>query len=174
MVVYTGRVPAYVKLTPQAECKGFLQRQAGTHYCVATDYIASPLGLPCTAPPWGTLDAIDLDTGLHLWSAPLGTTRDMAPWPFWWLQGLPGVAAPMMTASGLVFSGISNEHALRAFDLRTGRELWKTRLPTAANALPMTYTAGGRQFVVVAAGGHWSGGSPPGDYLMAFALPEEP
>jgi quinoprotein glucose dehydrogenase len=79
-----------------------------------------------------------------------------------------------MTASGLVFSGISNEHALRAFDLRTGAELWKARLPTAANALPMTYTAGGRQFVVVAAGGHWSGGSPPGDYIMAFALPEKP
>ena len=81
----------------------------------------------------------------------------------------------MMTASGLVFSGISNEHAFRAFDLSTGEELWKARLPTAANALPMTYQLeeGGRQYVVVAAGGHWSGGSPPGDYLIAFALPED-
>ena len=59
----------------------------------------------------------------------------------------------MMTGSGLVFSGISNEHAFRAFDLQTGEELWHTRLPTAANALPMTYVVNGRQFVVVAAGG---------------------
>ena len=117
------------------------------------------------------LDAVDLQAGKLLWRVPIGTTRDLAPFPFWWIKGLPGVAAPMLTASGLVFSGISNEHAFRAFDLATGEELWKARLPTAANALPMSYTAGGRQFVVVAAGGHWSGGSPPGDYLMAFALP---
>ena len=90
-----------------------------------------------------------------------------------WLEGLPGVGAPMMTGSGLVFSGISNEHAFRAFDLTTGKELWKARLPTAANAMPMTYAVNGRQYVVIAAGGHWSGGSPPGDHIMAFALPVE-
>jgi quinoprotein glucose dehydrogenase len=173
MVVYTNRVPLFIKLTPQAECEGTVFRQAGTPYCVENDLITSPLGLPCTAPPWGTLDAVDLDTGLHLWSVPLGTTRDLAPWPLWWFKGLPGIAAPMMTDSGLVFTGISNEHAFRAFDLHSGAELWHTRLPTAANALPISYTVDGRQFVVVAAGGHWSGGSPPGDYIMAFALPQE-
>jgi quinoprotein glucose dehydrogenase len=98
----------------------------------------------------------------------------MAPFPFWWIKGLPGFAAPMMTDTGLVFSGISNDHAFRAFDLKTGEELWKGDLPTAANALPMTYqvSQSGKQFVVVAAGGHWSGGSPPGDHIIAFALPD--
>jgi quinoprotein glucose dehydrogenase len=96
----------------------------------------------------------------------------MAPFPFWWLEGLPGIAAPMITKGGLVFSGITNEHAFRAFDLKTGKELWKTRLPTAANALPMSYqlSDNGKQYIVVAVGGHWSGGSPAGDYLIAYAL----
>ncbi len=175
MVVYTTHLPGYIKLTPQAQCEGFFQRQAGTPYCVDTDMVASPLGLPCSEPPWGTLDAIDLEAGKMLWRVPIGTTRDLAPFPFWWIKGLPGVAAPMITSTGLVFSGITNEHAFRAFSLETGEELWKTRLPAAANALPMSYTVGAdnRQFVVVAAGGHWSGGTPPGDYIMAFALPAQ-
>lgn len=173
MVVFTTRVPGTTRLIPRADCEGSRQPMAGTPYCVDTGFLRSPLGLPCTAPPWGTLDAVDLVKGERLWSVPMGTTRDMAPFPFWWFKGLPGVAAPMMTASGLVFSGISNEHVLRAFDLRTGEELWQGSLPTAANALPITYQLrpGGRQFVVIAAGGHWGGGSPPGDYLIAFALP---
>ena len=104
----------------------------------------------------------------------MGTTRDMAPFPFWWIKGLPGFAAPMMTDTGLIFVGISNEHVLRAFDLRTGEELWHADLPTAANALPLTYqvSSTGKQYVVVAAGGHWAGGSPPGDHILAFALPD--
>ncbi|HAT28263.1 MAG TPA: hypothetical protein DCS89_14690, partial [Gammaproteobacteria bacterium] len=67
-----------------------------------------------------------------------------------------------------------NEHVFRAFDLKSGIELWQVDLPTAANALPMSYqlNENGRQFVVVAAGGHWAGGSPPGDYIVAFALPQ--
>ncbi len=173
MVTYTNRVPAFTKLIPRENCEGVGQQQTGTPYCVETGFLVSPLGVPCTAPPWGTLDAIDIESGEQLWSVPMGSTRDIAPFPVWWIEGLPGFAAPMMTASGLVFSGISNEHALRAFDAETGKELWRHKLPTAANALPMTYqlNENGRQFVVVAAGGHWSGGSPPGDYLIAFALP---
>jgi quinoprotein glucose dehydrogenase len=174
MVVFTTRVPTYTRLLPRAQCDDSLQPQTGTPYCVETEFLTSPLGMPCTAPPWGTLDAIDIVSGRLLWSVPMGTTRDLAPFPLWWIRGLPGIAAPMMTASGLVFSGISNEHALRAFDLASGEELWRGRLPTAGNALPMTYQVrpDGRQFVVIAAGGHWGGGSPPGDYLVAFALPE--
>jgi quinoprotein glucose dehydrogenase len=171
MVAFTSRVPWYIRLKPRSACSGFAQGQLGTPYCVETDVLTSPLGVPCSAPPWGTLDAIDLVAGKRLWSVPLGTSRDLAPFPFWYLRGMPGGGAPLMTAGGLVFSGVMNEHAFRAFDLGSGEELWKTRLPTAANALPMSYTVAGRQFVVVAAGGHWSGGSPPGDYLMAFALP---
>ena len=174
MVMYTTRVPGSTRLIPRSECGDASQPQEGTPYCVKTGFATSPLGLPCTAPPWGTLDAIDLVSGEYLWSVPMGTTRDMAPFPFWWFEGLPGFAAPMMTDTGLVFSGVSNEHVLRAFDVKTGEELWQGDLPTAGNALPMTYQVrpDGRQFVVIAAGGHWAGGSPPGDYLIAFALPE--
>jgi quinoprotein glucose dehydrogenase len=174
MVVYTVKLPGEIILIPRADCNNASEPQTGTPYCANRDFITSPIGLPCVAPPWGTLDAIDLAAGKILWRVPLGTTRDMAPFPFWWIDGLPGIAAPMITKGGLVFSGISNEHAFRAFDLKTGAELWKTRLPTAANALPMSYqlTTDGKQYIVVAAGGHWSGGAPAGDYLIAYALPD--
>ncbi len=171
MVTYTAHLPGYVKLAPRAQCENSPQPQKGTPYCVQAEPILSPLDMPCIAPPWGTLDAIDLQAGEILWRVPLGTTRDLAPFPFWFVKGLPGVAAPMVTGGGLVFSGISDEHTFRAFDLRSGETLWKTRLPTSANALPMSYVLNGRQYVVVAAGGHWGGQSPPGDNIMAFALP---
>src|SRR5690606_34391100 len=92
MVVVTMRVPASVKLVPRAQCDGVAASpQIGTPYCVATGRIESPLGVPCTAPPWGTLDAVDLAGGRILWSVPLGTTRHLAPFPFWWIHGVPGV-----------------------------------------------------------------------------------
>ncbi|MFT5136759.1 MAG: quinoprotein glucose dehydrogenase [Arenicella sp.] len=175
MVVYTTRVPGFTRLVPRDQCEGNNQPQKGTPYCVEADWLVSPLGMPCSAPPWGTLDAIDISAGTVLWTVPMGTSRDMAPFPFWWIKGLPGFAAPMMTTTGLVFSGVSNEHVLRAFDASTGKELWQGDLPTAGNALPMTYQLkpGGKQYVVIAAGGHWSGGSPPGAHIIAFALPEK-
>ena len=79
-----------------------------------------------------------------------------------------------MTSSGLIFVGAALEHAFRAHDLATGEELWKAELPTSANSVPMTYQVrpDGRQYVVVAAGGHWGSPTPPGDHLMAFALPD--
>jgi quinoprotein glucose dehydrogenase len=174
MVVFTSRAPGFTRLVPRKDCAGNKQPQKGTPYCVETGFVLSPLGMPCSKPPWGTLDAIDLSAGKILWSTPLGTTRDMAPFPFWWIKGIPGLAAPMMTTTGLVFTGISNNHVLRAFDARSGEELWKGELPTAGNALPMTYQLrpDGKQYVVIAAGGHWSGGSPPGDHIVAFALPD--
>jgi quinoprotein glucose dehydrogenase len=174
MVVFTTKLPGYIKLTPREDCADSKQPQDGTPYCLDTNFLMSPLGLPCVEPPWGTLDAVDLEAGKVLWSVPLGTSRDLAPFPFWWIKGLPGIAAPMITQGGLVFSGVSNEHAFRAFDVKTGTELWKTRLPTAANALPMSYQLSdkSKQYVVVAVGGHWSGGSPAGDYLIAYALPD--
>lgn len=174
MIVQTSNVPSHIKLIPRDQCEGIAQPQNGTPYCVETGFIMSPLGIPCSQPPWGTLDAIDIEAGKILWSVPLGTSRDLAPFPFWWIKGLPGFGGPIVTASGLVFSGVANEHAFRAYSLQTGAELWKTRLPTAGNAVPMTYQTqkGGRQYVVIAVGGHWSGGAPPSDHLMAFALPD--
>ena len=174
MFVVTNRAPSVVRLTPRAECNagGSGGAQRGTPYCVRTRNLASPLGVPCTAPPWGTLDAIDLVAGKVLWSAPLGTTRHLAPFPFWWIKGVPAVGGPAATGSGLIFIGGAMDHYFRAFDAETGTELWRHELPTAANATPMTYQLpDGRQFVVVAAGGHWAGLNPAGDHLVAFALP---
>jgi quinoprotein glucose dehydrogenase len=174
MVVFTNRVPSYIKLKPRAECDGARQPQEGTPYCVDSGFLMSPFGIPCTEPPWGTLDAIDLVSGEYLWSVPMGTSRYLAPFPVWWIKGLPGLAGVTMTDSGLVFAGMTNDHTLRAFNVTDGEEIWKTELPTAANSVPMTYQVrpDGRQFVVVTAGGHWGGGAPPGDHVIAFALPE--
>lgn len=173
MVVVTMRVPGTTKLIARKDCDGVPQRQLGTPYCVETGIVMSPIGIPCTAPPWGTIDAIDLAAGKLLWSVPLGTTRNLAPFPFWWIKGVPGVGGPIVTSTGVLFIGASLDHFLRAYDLATGRMLWKTDLPTSANSIPMTYQVrnDGRQFVVVAAGGHWGAPNPPGDHLMAFALP---
>jgi quinoprotein glucose dehydrogenase len=178
MVVLTWTVPATSRLVPREACDdsfeaGF-QAQRGTPYCVETGIVSSPLGVPCTAPPWATLDAVDLAAGEIRWRVPLGTSRNLAPFPFWWIEGIPGVGGPIVTSTGLVFIGAALEHAFRAHDLETGEVLWKAELPTSANSVPMTYQVreGGRQFVVVAAGGHWGAPTPPGDHLIAFALPE--
>ncbi|MBW2241452.1 MAG: pyrroloquinoline quinone-dependent dehydrogenase [Deltaproteobacteria bacterium] len=174
MLVVTWRLPATSKLVPREDCGDNFQPQHGTPYCVETGLVFSPVGVPCTAPPWGTLDAIDLAAGEIRWSVPLGTAKKLAPFPFSLIKGVPGVGGPTVTSTGLVFIGASTDHMLRAHDLADGKVLWKTTLPTAANAVPMTYQVrpGGRQYVVVAAGGHWGSPNPPGDHLMAFALPE--
>ena len=146
---------------------------AGTPYCDRRWLgFVSPLGAPCTPPPWGTLAAIDLASGEVDWQVPLGTTRDMAPFPFWFIEGSPNLGGPVVTASGLTFIGATTDHFLRAFDTETGEELWKGRLPTSGHGLPITYQLeeDGPQYVVIAAGGHASLKTPPGDYLIAFTL----
>jgi quinoprotein glucose dehydrogenase len=133
----------------------------------------SPIPVPCTPPPWGTLLAVDLDTGEKRWEVPFGTTRGLAPFPFWFEIGLPSMGGPLVTASGLVFIGAAMDGYLRALDIETGEELWKTHLPAGGQATPMTYRlrTDGRQLVVIAAGGHGALGVPLGDSLVAFALP---
>ena len=174
MLVVTWHVPAITRLVPREDCEGVFQQQLGTPYCVETDIVVSPIGVPCVAPPWATLDAIDLAAGEIRWRVPLGTSRNIAPFPFWWIEGVPGVGGPIVTSTGLVFIGAALDHVFRAHDLASGEVLWKADLPTSANSIPMTYQvrADGRQYVVVAAGGHWGAPNPPGDHLMAFALPE--
>jgi quinoprotein glucose dehydrogenase len=175
MYVITIRTPNSLYLVPREECKARgRENQIGTPYCSYTNFVMSPLGVPCTEPPWATVDAVDLVAGEILWSVPLGTTRDMAPFPFWWIKGVPSIGGVTITKSGVLFAGGPMEHAFRAFDAKSGEEIWHTRLPTAANSTPMTFQLeeGGRQYVVVAAGGHMSGFNPPGDHLIAFALPE--
>ncbi|HEX7038204.1 MAG TPA: pyrroloquinoline quinone-dependent dehydrogenase [Pseudomonadales bacterium] len=146
-------------------------RQTGTPYGMRRELITSPLGVPCTAPPWSTLAAMDLRTGRIRWQVPLGTTRDMAPWPFWYIDGAPSIGGSIVTSSGLVFIGATADDYLRAFDVETGAELWRGRLPAGGQAIPMSYRLGGRQYVVIAAGGHGGAGTTRGDYVVAFALP---
>ncbi len=151
-----------------------IRPQTGTAYGVWREMLFSPLGVPCNAPPWGELVAIDLATGDVRWRAPLGTIRDIAPVPIPWKSGVPNLGGPLVTASGLVFIGAAVDDYLHAFDLESGEELWSARLPAGGQATPMTYraTPGGRQFLVIAAGGHGRARTTLGDHLIAFALPE--
>jgi quinoprotein glucose dehydrogenase len=148
--------------------------QRGTPFGMRRELLQSPLGVPCTAPPWGTLAALDLRTGKIRWQVPLGTTRDSAPWPFWWIRGVPNIGGPLVTRSGLIFIGAATDDYLRAFALADGRELWKARLPAGGQATPMSYEIDGRQFVVIAAGGHAGMETTLGDHVIAFALGRKP
>jgi quinoprotein glucose dehydrogenase len=170
----TNHLAAIIHLIPREECGQHPKAhpQEGTPYCVTPEVLLSPWGLPCTAPPWNTLDAIDLNSGAKLWSVPLGTSRDMAPFPFWFFKGTPGVGGPTVTASGLVFIAGSGDHYFRAFKVSNGEELWRARMPTGSAATPMTYLAdNGKQYVVIAAGSHWGSPSGAGDYLLAYTIP---
>jgi quinoprotein glucose dehydrogenase len=148
----------------------------GTPYVVWRRILLSPLGLPCTPPPFGALVGISLTTGQKLWEVPLGTTRDLfasriwLPLAFGW--GTPNLGGPIATGGGLVFVAAAMDDYLRAFDIETGQELWRGRLPAGGQATPMTYRVAGdpRQFVVVAAGGHGRLGTRRGDAVVAFAL----
>jgi quinoprotein glucose dehydrogenase len=149
-------------------------RQAGTPFAVRREPLLSPWGLPCTAPPWGTLVSVDLRRQRIAWQVPLGSTEGFTPWflpaPEF---GMPVMGGPIATAGNLVFVGAAMDSYLRAFDIETGRELWRHKLPAGGQATPMTYRAGRgqRQYLVISAGGHGPLGTPRGDYVVAFALP---
>jgi quinoprotein glucose dehydrogenase len=146
--------------------------QKGTPYAMRREVLRSPLGVPCNAPPWGTLAAVDLGSGEIRWQVRLGTIRDIAPIPLPIKLGTPNLGGPLVTASGLVFIGAAMDDYLRAFDIESGEELWKARLPAGGQATPMSYRVrpGGKQYVVIAAGGHGRGGTRLGDFIVAFAL----
>jgi len=150
-----------------------ISSQTGTPYAMRREMLMSKLELPCNPPPWGTLAAIDLRTGDINWQVPLGTIRDVLPIPIPLEMGVPNLGGPLITATGLVFIAATVDDYLRAIDLKTGEELWKGRLPAGGQATPMTYRISetGKQYVVVAAGGHSRAGTKLGDALVAFALP---
>jgi len=154
--------------------KSGISAQAGTPYGMRREMLTSSLDLPCTAPPWGTLAAIDLNAGEILWQKPFGTVRDLAPVPIPIKFGVPGLGGPLITASGLIFIGASMDDYIRAFDIDTGKELWKGRLPAGGQATPMTYRLheDSLQYVVIAAGGHGTAGTKLGDSLVAYTLPK--
>ncbi|MGB2628107.1 MAG: PQQ-binding-like beta-propeller repeat protein [Candidatus Acidiferrum sp.] len=131
-----------------------------------------PDGYPAVTPPWGTLNAINLNTGEYVWKIPLGEYPALAA------QGVTNTGTenyggPVVTAGGLLFIGATNfDKKFRAFDKSTGKLLWETKLPFAGNATPATYEINGRQFVVIAAGGGKDPSSPSGGIYVAFALPD--
>ncbi len=144
----------------------------GTAYAIEQKILLGPSFMPCTPPPWSTLVAVDLAEGVINWSVPLGTIEHLAPLPIPLKWGSPSAGGPILTAAGLAFIGATADHRIRAFDVEQGAELWSAPTPTASHATPMTYEADGRQFVVIAAGGHmFINGPDIDDYLVAFALP---
>lgn len=175
LIANTTRVPAVIELVPRevADAPGFnelVEPQEGTPYAVKRRPFLSPLGAPCNRPPWGVLTAVDMKTGKKAWEVPLGSTRDLAPFPLWLNIGVPNSGGSLVTASGLTFIGAATDSYLRAFATTTGEELWKARLPAGGHATPMSYRYQGRQYVVIAAGGHKHLGSRMGDAVVAFSL----
>ena len=184
VVVPVNRVAAVVQLIP---AKGFdlaAARQEssrlgqgyeyttmeGTPYIMRRRLLLGPGQVPCTPPPFGALVGINLRTGGKLWDVPLGTPPlpPGVPAPPVDL-GMPNLGGPIITAGHLVFIAATLDRTFRAFDLDSGKELWKAPLPAGGRATPMTYEAGGRQFVVIAAGGGNEFGF--GDAIIAYALP---
>lgn len=132
-----------------------------------------PDGYPGVEPPWGTLNAIDLNTGEYRWKIPLGEYPELAAKDIK-NTGTENYGGPIVTAGGLVFIAATNfDNKFRAFDKATGKLLWETTLPFAGNATPATYEASARQFVVIASGGGKVAGQPSGGIYVAFALPDK-
>lgn len=187
VIVPTNRIAAVITLIPRAEYEARKGRETvgerigteyammrGTPFVLKRELFLGPSSAPCTPPPFGTLTALSLRTRQILWSVPLGTSEGLDRIGMRVPPDIPGainLGGPITTASGLIFIGATLDRYFRAFDTRTGRELWKAPLPAGGKATPMTYLgADGRQYVVVAAGGDgkawgWS------DEIIAFALP---
>ncbi len=152
-----------------------VQPMYGTPYGVELNAFLSPLGLPCKEPAWMTVAGVDLATHEVVWRKRVGTIRDSLPKlmelpPI--KAGVPGLGGLISTGGNLMFIGATQDNYLRAFNASNGELLWQARLPAGGQATPMTYDIGGKQYVVIMAGGHGSFGTKMGDSLMAYALPD--
>jgi quinoprotein glucose dehydrogenase len=177
MVVNTNRLAAWVKLIPRDKFDaetgraqdnriyGEFAGQDPAPYGLYRAFIFSPSGLPCNAPPWGTAVAVDLFSGGKVWEVPLGSRIAGQQ------TGSINLGGPIVTAGGLVFTSATIAPYLRAFDSQSGKQLWEYKLPAGGQATPMTYSVNGKQYLVIAAGGHGKLGSEQGDYVIAFTLP---
>lgn len=151
--------------------------QAGTPFAIDVNagWRMKSTGLLCKQPPYGGIRVIDLLTGETIWDRPLGQARRNGPWGIPSMLpltiGTPNNGGPLVTASGLVFIAAATDDLIRAIDIRTGKTVWTDTLPAGGQATPMTYEAEGRQYVVIMAGGHHFMETPPGDHVVAYALP---
>jgi quinoprotein glucose dehydrogenase len=182
-IVYanTTRLVHLVQLVPRQNFEAFadahpddeVSPMEGAPYGMLRKILKSPLGLPCNPPPWGVLAAIDLRQRRILWQSAIGTLEEIAPLHLALHTGTPTFGGPLVTASGVVFIASTLDKYLRAFDARSGNEIWQGHLPAPAQATPMTFEYQGRQIVVIAAGGHRDTGVPQGGtVVVAFALPK--
>jgi quinoprotein glucose dehydrogenase len=185
VVTNVSKVGLWLRLLPQTEIDPTAPFDAaagapmgppapirGTDYALEQRIFLSPIYNPCTPPPWSSLVAVDVAEGSIAWDVPLGTIEKLSPVPIPLKWGSPNAGGPIITAGGLVFIGATADHTFRAFDIDSGDEIWVTETPSASHSTPMTYTADGRQFVVIASGGHMF--INPGaidDWLVAYALP---
>jgi len=190
-VIPVNRIAAMVQLIPadsvdpgrareESSRMGYeYTRMRGTPYVMRRRLLVGPSGAPCTPPPFGALVAVSLKTGAKLWEVPLGSPAGLPGMPPDVARALasrnvgsPNLGGPIVTAGGVVFIAATIDRHLRAFDIETGRELWAASLPAGGKATPMTFRIGegGRQYVVIAAGGD-GGVFGKGDALVAFALP---
>jgi quinoprotein glucose dehydrogenase len=180
LVMDTNRLAIFVRLIPREKfdedikagasndrLHGEWGRQAGAPYAMFRTPLIGPsetLTL-CSPPPWGTLAAVDLFTGKKAWDVPLGSFVPGMN------TGTVTLGGPIVTAGGVVFSAATMDNYIRAFDAESGKEIWKYELPAGGQATPMTYALSGKQYVVIAAGGHGKLGTKQGDHVVAFTLP---
>lgn len=183
LITTANRAPFYVRVFPAEEVSpedlkgppafGKPRPIKGTPYAFQSKPVLSPIFMPCVAPPWGELLALDLSTGEIKWRRTLGTLDKLSPIPIALEWGTPLSGGPIVTAGGLIFIGATMDEKFRAFDIETGEELWKVETPTSSMAVPMTYEANGKQYVAIASGGHmWQYSQKLGDTLVVYALPD--
>ncbi|MCB2073115.1 MAG: membrane-bound PQQ-dependent dehydrogenase, glucose/quinate/shikimate family [Novosphingobium sp.] len=179
VIANTNDFPVFVQLVPRKDVSAteWVPFPAlKTPYVVQIGLFMGPLGIPCLQPPWGQLAAVDLKTGKTMWRREIGTAKDSGPMgigpgpPL--LIGTPNLGGSLTTRGGLVFLSATLDRFIRAFDTSTGRILWQHRLPAGGQSTPMTYMAGGKQYVVMTAGGHALLGTRLGDATIAFRLPD--
>jgi quinoprotein glucose dehydrogenase len=182
LVANVNSLAAKVRLVPRAEFVDFKHRkeageyteQDGCPYGMFRNFLQADSNLPCCPPPWGMLTAVELAEGRIRWQVPLGNMSALAKGKVSLPAGSISLGGPIVTGGGLIFISGTIDSCVRAFDIETGKELWQAPLPASGAATPMTYQIGdkGKQFLVIAAGGHAKvSEESQSDALVAFALP---
>jgi quinoprotein glucose dehydrogenase len=180
LIVAVSNLPYKVQLIPadklaagaRGDFRGDLAAQRGAPFAMVRAAFLSPSHTPCIAPPWGELVAVDLASGHIVWRKPVGSMSDVFA-PVGKAPGSVMLGGPIVTAGGVIFTGGTMDRRVHALSAQTGAELWSAALPASAHAQPITYQAGGKEFVVIAAGGSAViSEEKQGDALVAFALPD--
>jgi quinoprotein glucose dehydrogenase len=195
LVANYNDMPNYNRLVPRADAdkmgwaprgeergkiggaEGAGDPQVGTPFAIQVNagWRLPLTGLLCKEPPYGAIRAIDLRSGQTIWDRPLGTARTNGPFGIASKLpveiGTPNNGGSVITAGGLIFVAAATDNLIRAIDIQTGKTVWQDVLPAGGQATPMTYEVGGRQYLVIMAGGHHFMETPIGDAVIAYALP---